>query len=134
MNLDYELLQNILQHIRDIGDGQERHTVTRHTYANSPIQTASLSDSFDIFAYHFDILVENNFVSGQVVRVALSGHRVVSSISFFNLTFQGHQLLESMENRTIWNQIKIKAGQLGVEGLKQVPGLAISLITGTVSQ
>lgn len=134
MNLDYELLQNILQHIRDVGDGQERHTVTRHTYANSPIQTASLSDSFDVFAYHFDILVDNNFVSGQVVRVPLGGHSVVSSISFFNLTLQGHQLLESMENNTIWDQIKIRARQLGVEGLRQVPGLAISLIKGTFSQ
>ena len=130
MNLDYELLENILRHIKDVSDGQERHSVTRNTYSDSSIQSALLCDSFDIFAYHFDILVDNEFINGQIVRPGLGGHRSVSSASFFNLTLQGHQLLESMGNQTIWNQIKIRAHALGVEGLKQVPGLAISLITG----
>lgn len=134
MNLDYELLENILKHIRDVGDGQVRHQVTRHTYANSPIQAASLCDSFDVLAYHLDILFDNDFVRGELARVPLHGHRFVSNISFFNLTLQGHQLLESMENNTIWNQVKIRARQLGVEGLRQIPSLAISLIAGATSQ
>ena len=130
MNLDFELLKNILVHIEDVGDGEECHTVTRETLSDSRIQSATQCESFTDLAYHFDILVNNQFVNGQVLRMQLGGHKVASYIDYFNLTLGGHQLLDSMRNETIWNKIKSRAHELGVEGLRQIPGLAISLFTG----
>lgn len=46
----------------------------------------------------------------------------------FRLTIHGHQTLESMNNNGIWEKIKGPLGKLGIEGLKQIPSLAIKLI------
>ena len=125
MKLDYELLRNILEHIEEVTDGQERHTVSRDTFLDSPVQCGS----FDILAYHFDVLCLNGFVEGTVLRSALRGHRVATNVDYFSLTFEGHKLLDSMRNETMWNNIKSRAQTFGVEGLKQIPALAISLLT-----
>ena len=125
MKLDYDLLRTVLQHIEDVTDGQERHTISRETYVDCAIQC----ESFDVLAYHFDILWRNGFVEGEVLRPPLGGHRLATNIDYFNLTFAGHELLDSMRNQTIWNNIKSRAQEFGVEGLKQIPALAISLLT-----
>lgn len=126
MKLDYDLLKRILTNVEDVADGQERHTVTRHAFTTSQIPC----ESFDVLAYHFDILVRNGFIDGEVGRVALHGHRVTTSIDYFNLTLDGHRLLESMRHQTLWGKIKSQAEALGVAGLNQIPGLAISLLSG----
>ena len=126
MKLDYDLLKRILEYVEDVADGQERHTVTSHTFTNSAIPC----ESFDVLAYHFDILVQNGSVDGQVNRVALRGHRVVTSIDYFNLTLDGHRLLESIRHQTLWNKLRSHAEALGIAGLKQIPALAISLLSG----
>ena len=127
MKLDYELLRNILEHIEEVTDGQERHTVSRDTFPDSLVQC----ESFDILAYHFDILCLNEFVEGMVLRSPLGGHRVATNIDYFSLTFDGHKLLDSMRNETMWNKIKSQAQEFGVEGLKQIPALAIALLTNS---
>ena len=124
MQLDYELLHKILEHIESDTDGQERHIITRDSFSKFP----PLCESFEILAYHCDILCQNQFVKGEVCRVGLRGHRVVTSIDYFSLTYAGHQLLESMRTETIWNKVKSTANSLGIEGLKQIPALAISLL------
>lgn len=129
MRLDYDLLATILKHVEEVTDGQERHTITRNTFSPSLIEC----ESFEVLAYHFDVLCLNGFIDGNVLRTPYQGHRVASNVDYFNLTLQGHQLLDSIQNQAIWNRIKAKAQELGVEGLKQIPALAISLITGNPS-
>ena len=124
MKLDYELLRTILEHIEEATDGQERHTISRETFPDSAIQCVS----FDVLAYHFDILCLNEFVAGGVLRSSLGGHKVATNIDYFNLTFEGHKLLDCMRNKTLWNNIKSQVKELGVEGLKKIPALAISLL------
>jgi hypothetical protein len=53
---------------------------------------------------------------------------VIISIRDFRLTILGHQILESMNNETLWTKIKEPLKKIGVEGLKQIPSLAIKLI------
>lgn len=124
MKLDYELLRHILAHIEEITDGQVRHTVSPETFSDSSIQC----ESFDVLAYHFDILCLNGFVEGEVLRSRLHGYRVATNIDYFSLTFEGHKLVDSMRSQTMWNSIKSRAQEFGVEGLKQIPALAISLL------
>lgn len=47
----------------------------------------------------------------------------------FRLTSLGHQTLESLENKEIWEKIKERVNMLGIEGLKQIPSLAINLLS-----
>ena len=90
-------------------------------------------ESFDELAYHFDILCSNEFIEGKVSHSAYLGQKATTSIDYYNLTFEGHKLLDGMRSQTIWNKIKFKAQGLGVEGLKQIPALAISLLTSQSS-
>lgn len=53
---------------------------------------------------------------------------VIINILNFRLTILGHQSLESINNDTIWDKIKNPIAKLGVEGLKQIPSLAIKLL------
>jgi len=52
---------------------------------------------------------------------------IIINILYFRLTILGHQSLESMNNSTIWDKIKNPINKLGIEGLKQIPSLAIKL-------
>jgi len=56
-----------------------------------------------------------------------NGGIVIKSLNF-RLTINGHQALESMNNSKIWGKIKEPLGKLGIEGLKQIPSLAIKLL------
>ena len=61
MKPDYELLRNILEHIEEVSDRQERHTISRDTFPDSLVQC----ESFDILSFCFDILCLNGFVEGM---------------------------------------------------------------------
>ena len=87
------------------------------------------SESFDVVAYHFDILAENDFVRGSANRINMRGHRVICNLRFYGLTLAGHQVLDSMRQQGIWNKIRASAEALGIGGLKQIPGLAVALLT-----
>ena len=83
MKLDYELLRHILEHIEEATDGQERHTISRETFPDSTIQCVS----FDVLAYHFDILCLNEFVAGGscVLLWVATKSRQISIISISRL-------------------------------------------------
>ena len=55
MKLDYDLIANMLAHIKEVGDGATRHTITRSTFSSSQEH----GETYEICAYHFDILIEN---------------------------------------------------------------------------
>jgi hypothetical protein len=57
------------------------------------------------------------FGNGQIHMIILN----------FRLTMQGYQTLESMTNQNIWNKLKVPLTQIGIEGLKQIPSLAIKI-------
>ena len=50
------------------------------------------------------------------------------SIVVKRMTMSGFRTLEAMNNDTIWNKIKGQVVNIGIEGLKQIPSLAISLL------
>jgi hypothetical protein len=45
----------------------------------------------------------------------------------FRLTIEGFKTLESISNKTVWNNIKDKLKLIGVKSLSQIPSLAIQL-------
>lgn len=66
-------------------------------------------------------LIEEGFIKGQTG---------IDSYVVVDLYLSGHQLLESMRNDTLWHKIKSELKETGVESLKQIPGLSITLLSG----
>ena len=83
-----------------------------------------------MFAYHFDLLATNDFIDGKAERFAFRGDKVIVGVDYFGLTLQGHELLDSMRNDGLWTAIMSAAKTLGVEGLKQIPALAVAALKG----
>lgn len=126
MKLDYDLIKQILERIETDTDGVSRHTILKSEYEGDEEQWTE----FKALAYHYKILINNGFVDGEVLEIVIQGHRVPTNIDFFALTLDGHKLLDSMRNETLWNKVNDKLQGVGVEGLKQIPSLAIQLLTG----
>ncbi len=134
MKLDYECLKQLLQDTESDCDG-----------FNSIDLTFNLEKSDEAkSAYHYQVAVKQNLIQGVITEecggrsencgtiVVLGlGQTVAVQVSVSGLTMQGHQLLDAMRNDNIWKRIKDQAKTLGVEGLKQVPGLAIRLLSSS---
>ena len=126
MKLDYDLLRQILGHVEDVSDGQ----TLREIRPSTQLSTLGVScESFDQLAYHFNILVENDLVTGSVQTLAHRGNKMILGLKYYGLTLVGHQLLDGLRQQGIWSRIKGSAEALGIGGLKQIPALAIALLT-----
>ena len=89
-------------------------------------------DSYLKKAYHYRLLHDAGLVYSEVTIHSTKDGTVPVWISRKGLTMAGHEALDAMRNDTIWNKINDKVKLLGVEGLKQIPALAIKLIEGVV--
>ena len=112
MKLDYDLIKKILEKIEAESNGQD--TVW--------IKADKLSGTFtqEQIDYHLQILEDDYLVK---ITSRLKG--VPGKLAIDRLTAEGHRVLEAMVNDTIWNKIKDGLSELGVDGLKKIPGLAI---------
>lgn len=59
----------------------------------------------------------------------LGNGAIIYSIKKFRITNTGYQIYESISANKIWNKIKNPLKTLGVESLKQIPSLAIKILT-----
>lgn len=115
MKLDYDLLAATLEHIEATGDGQKRQRVSHDDLS----ELSFACDSFDAFAYHFDLLATDGFINGRAERLAYRGDKPIIAVDYFGLTLRGHELLDSVRNEGVWTAIVSTAKALGVGGLKQ---------------
>ena len=119
MKLDYDLIRKILENIETQSDGQKIIWVK----ANE-IQGNYSQQQID---YHLKILGDDALID---IQAQLNGALGTTAIN--RLTAEGHRVLEAMKNDTIWNKIKGAALNMGVDGVKQIPSLAIKFILGNV--
>lgn len=136
MQLDYLCLREILEHVEANSDGFTDDELTFEL--NDAAETKK--------AYHYKILVEEKFLDATVNTYGDFQVDNGDGITFIGevgtvgvvvrlkgLSFSGHKLLEAMRNDTLWSKIKSNAGTVGVEGLKQIPAIALELIKGGVA-
>ncbi len=62
-----------------------------------------------------------SFTSNNVISANISTR--------YRLTNSGHQTYEALCNDGVWNRIKPKIKELGIESIKQIPSLAIQMLT-----
>ncbi len=73
--------------------------------------------------------VSDNDLDKENLGFSYTGNSdVIINILNFRLTILGHQTLESLRNKQIWNKVKEPLSKLGIEGLKQIPALALNLL------
>jgi hypothetical protein len=126
MEIDYDTLQSFLSVIKESGQPTLN---TMQIMANTGLDINNKDDGNRTWFY-LKLLDDQDLiecVSGDenLGFSFTSGGEPMISIRSFRLTLSGHQILESMANETIWSKIKEPVKKAGIEGLKQIPGLAI---------
>jgi hypothetical protein len=77
-----------------------------------PIQSENFSeDRLEEISYHMELVLEAGLVEGEMIRVMLPGP---TPFMVFRLTWSGHEFLDSIRNDTLWNKIKTKVAEAGL--------------------
>lgn len=121
MKLDYDLIKKLLREVEQQSDGINESRVDFH---------GSLSPENKKYAYHIRLLISEGFLNGRIHDISTGDGRQ-EWLFYTGLTLAGHQALEAMENDTIWGKIKHTATSAGIEGLRQIPALALKTLTGS---
>ncbi len=113
MKLDYDCILRALKHVEGFQtDGGKTYAFPLKNIGQDITERNQL-------IYHYRLLIEEGMIQGKIYR---------SDMTLSRLTLSGHQLLESLEKESLRDQIKDKAKDLGIEGLKEIPALAIDLL------
>lgn len=129
MEIDYDTLQSFLSVIKESG----QPALNTMQVMEKVGLNININDDGNKAWFYLKLLADQDLiecVSGDV-NLGFSftgGGEPLISIRSFRLTLSGHQILESMANETIWSKIKEPAKKAGIEGLKQIPGLAIKFL------
>ena len=123
MKLDYELIKEILQKIED-NDGVKDNSIT---ISERRVNIEKFQEAVKL-AHHYEILIDDGLVYGKITELN-SPDEIIRYIDVGELTMLGHRVIEGMGSETLWNKIKGGAKIVGIEGLKQIPALAIKILT-----
>ncbi len=125
MKLEHDLIQEILEEIEEKSDTGETYAATL-SFTDFSEKNEEFKKYWRLW-YHYKILFDAGLFHGDVVETDKYGGSVMPcSFSFTSLTLKGHQTLEAMQNKTIWNEIKGITKQAGIKGIKQIPALALA--------
>lgn len=74
--------------------------------------------SEETIAYTSHKLYESDFI-----RIAIAEDDFyIAKIIYYDITFEGHQYLDSIREKSIWEKIKPVAGSLTLDGIKALAG------------
>lgn len=99
MKLNYDLIRELLEKIESECNGKYLKDIT-------PL------DNFteDEINYHLLVLKDGNFIKAEVKAFS-------STVRVYQLTYKGHEYLESIRNKYIWEQVK---KDVELKGLRNV--------------
>ena len=125
MKLDYDLIKEILETVRDNSDGFTDKRLNRKAFEDND----EGKKRFFTVAYHYKIAINSGLIEGEILEeLTTSNGNILIGVSIRALTAQGQQALEAMQNDTLWNKIKGNAKQAGIDGVRAIPSLALSMI------
>lgn len=66
-------------------------------------------------------------------RILLGSHTTgknarITTLTITGISFDGHQLLDSIRNNTVWNKVKEEARKYGIKGLKELYQISKTVI------
>lgn len=121
MKLDIDLIQEILTELEENTDGPIEKDA-EYSCSNDPEKMKK--------NYHLKILIDEGFIEGYAKKHQFIRGNPTYIIGYTELTFSGHQLLDTLKNDTLKNRILDSVKDISVTTLKQIPALAISLLLG----
>ncbi|WP_074408144.1 hypothetical protein [Aquimarina megaterium] len=131
MKIDKEIFQNTLKAFIDNNEPELR-MVDLVDYLNLNWEN---SDDLKILYFYLGILDDSKLIQclskdNNLGFSFTSGNVISPNISTrYRLTNSGHQTYEALSNDGIWDRIKPKIMELGIETIKQIPSLAIQIVT-----
>ena len=75
---------------------------------------------------HKGLLIESGFIEGNVYYDSESSKRIVGNVIIRDLTWQGHNLIDTLKDDNKFNILKDLGKNLSVEGLKMALNNAIT--------
>ena len=131
MKLDYDIIKVYLKGFRDT---EKRTLNTLEVFTTLNYDYNDMTD-FNLVWHYLKLLNDQSLIecigdnNGDLgISFTGSGEPIIS-VKHFRLTMSGHQALEAMDNNKVWEKIKSGVEKIGIAGLKQIPGLAIKLLT-----
>jgi hypothetical protein len=118
MTRDWDLVREVLTEVEAI-PLEERH------------RFAFTSEADLLKTEHALLLLKAGFIEGSVIR-PMSGQTHLLRPS---LTWQGHELLDTIRSKTVWERIKSLAAEKGLEltfdSIKLLGGVALKMLVGS---
>lgn len=118
MKRDWDLLRKQLTDIEEerdvLGDIPNAPQWTDQTEAEYSRQYAEYRAIEGQIAGHLELLVDNGYVEGVRVLRGVDGH-VAFGLSSPRLTMAGHDLLDTMRSKPVWEKIKATAQSKGID-------------------
>ena len=113
--LDLNTIKEILNTVATNEDGFTNQFIKIQDYLSEP-------DVFVHQAHHFNLLIKDEFIQGNV-QADVEGP---TTVIYQCLTLSGHQLREAMTEKSVWEKIETSVIQSGIDGLKTIPSLAVA--------
>lgn len=77
-----------------------------------PIQTSAFPpERLEEISYHVRLVLEAGLAQGSMIREFVPGP---TKFAIFRLTWEGHEFLDSIRNDTLWNKVKGKLLEAGL--------------------
>lgn len=67
---------------------------------------------------HKGLLIDSGFIEGKIYYDTESSKRIVGNVIIRDLTWQGHNLIDTLKNDSKFNMLKDLGKNLSLEGLK----------------
>ena len=100
MKRDWELIRKILIKLEDLG-------------STTSVLNPSDIEGYDqeLVSYHIKLLIEAGLIEGKCTKSLSAPLHCVA----FRLTWDGHELLDQIRNRSVWNRIVEMARERGLD-------------------
>lgn len=134
MKIDYGLIKNFL----DAFEANDSPTINTLQIFESLKYSIENQEDLNLVMFYMKLLNDQGLIEcisndsidkNNLGFITLGSQRLAIKVLSFRLTIQGHQTLESMRNEKIWNKIRVPLNKFGIEALKQIPALALQLLT-----
>ena len=70
--------------------------------------------NYSVVTYHIDLLSQAGLINASKISTAMSGDYNDLIFSIHGITFDGHELLESIRDDDIWDRVKQEVARLGL--------------------
>jgi hypothetical protein len=133
MNLDYDKIKSFLNaFIED----EKPFLNTLEIFTNLTYDIEKDSDRQEVWHY-LKLLSEQNLIEcfddkENLGFYYLGNGTIRCGIKKFRITTTGYQTYESITSNIVWEKVKKQLKTLGIESLKQIPSLAIKIITESI--